>query len=207
MEILLKYFPELTNTQRVQFKNLEALYQDWNEKINVLSRKDMDHFYERHVLHSLSIAKFTHFRNNTKILDVGTGGGFPGIPLAIYFPNCQFTLADSIGKKIKVVSEVAKALNLSNVSAIQTRVENHSRKYHFVVSRAVTAMPTFVPWVKKSFLKDSNGPTKNGIISLKGGDLEEELRIFKGKYSAINLSKYFEEEFFETKKIVYLPSH
>lgn len=207
MDIILKYFPELSPVQIDRYRKLESLYQDWNNKINVLSRKDMDQLYERHVLHSLSIARFHSFADNTQILDVGTGGGFPGIPLAILFPDCKFTLVDSIGKKIKVVNGVIEALRLDNTIAQQARAETLPGKYHFVVSRAVTALPKFLPWIKHSFRKDQNGKLKNGIIALKGGDLTEELKPFNKKARIIDLNDYFEEEFFDTKKIVYLPAY
>ncbi len=185
---------------------MESLYQSWNDKINVLSRKDVDHLYERHILHSLAIARFHNFSNNTTILDVGTGGGFPGIPLAIFFPSCKFTLVDSIGKKIRVIDGVVKSLGLDNVIALNTRAESLPHKYHFVVSRAVTAMPKFFPWVQNSFRKDQTGKLKNGIIALKGGDLSDELKTFHKSYKTIELKDYFDEEFFNTKKIVYLPA-
>ncbi|MEA1877148.1 MAG: 16S rRNA (guanine(527)-N(7))-methyltransferase RsmG [Bacteroidota bacterium] len=207
MDIILKYFPELNPVQIDRYRKLESLYQDWNNKINVLSRKDMDQLYERHVLHSLSIARFHSFTDNTQILDVGTGGGFPGIPLAIFFPACKFTLVDSIGKKIKVVNGVIEALELDNTIALQARAETLPGKYHFIVSRAVTAMPKFLPWVKNRFRKDQNGKLKNGIIALKGGDLIEELKPFHKKTRIIDLNDYFEEEFFDTKRIVYLPAY
>lgn len=206
MKLLLKYFPELTQDQIVSFEKLDELYKHWNGMINVLSRKDLDQLFERHVLHSLAIACFHSFSDNTQILDIGTGGGFPGIPLAIFFPNCSFTLVDSIGKKIKVVKEVANALNLKNVKAINDRAENIPGKYHFVVSRAVTAMPKFIPWVKNSFRKEHNGTLKNGIIALKGGDLSEELRPYQKRSQVIELKDYFEEDFYLTKKIVYIPA-
>ncbi len=203
----MKYFPNLSPLQIDRFQRLEGIYQNWNEKINVLSRKDMDHLYEKHVLHSLSIAQFHTFSDHTQILDVGTGGGFPGIPLAILFPTCQFTLVDSIGKKIMVVNDVIETLSLENVTAINTRAESLPGKYHFVVSRAVTAMPKFLSWVKNSIRKDQTGLLKNGIIALKGGDLSEELSSFQNRCEIIELKKYFDEDFFETKKIVYLPVH
>jgi len=207
LEILDKYFPDLEPQKSTDFSKLEDLYIFWNEKINVLSRKDIDKLLERHILHSLAIAKFIQFNPGTKILDVGTGGGFPGIPLAIMFPDCHFTLVDSIGKKIKVVNEVSSALELKNVIAKQVRAEEIKDKFHFVVSRAVTAMPRFYPWVKKSFTKKPIGPMNNGIIALKGGDLTEELRDFKKRHKIIELNNYFEEEFFDTKKIVYVPTY
>ncbi|GJH40869.1 ribosomal RNA small subunit methyltransferase G [Capnocytophaga sp. HP1101] len=203
MEIILKYFPSLSEQQQEQFAKLKPLYEHWNAQINVISRKDIDDFYERHVLHSLAIAKRIQFSDDSQILDVGTGGGFPGVPLAILFPNCQFTLVDSIGKKIKVVQEVVKALNLTNVTAIQLRAEELKAQFDFVVSRAVTQMKDFVPWVKGKFKKTSVNDLPNGILYLKGGDLTEELAPFP-KAELTDISSYYEEPFFETKKIVYL---
>ena len=205
MDILLKYFPNLSEKQIEQFKQLEPLYADWNAKINVISRKDFSEFYERHVLHSLGIAKFTKFVGNTKVLDVGTGGGFPGIPLAIMFPDVHFHLVDSIGKKIKVVNGVAGSLGLKNVVADQVRAELLKQKYDFVVSRAVTRLPEFVPWVKKNISKKNFNALPNGIIYLKGGDLGEEVKPFRKNIFLQDLSDYFEEEFFETKKVLHLP--
>jgi 16S rRNA (guanine527-N7)-methyltransferase len=204
LEIIQKYFPELSTKQMELYSRLSDLYTHWNEQINVLSRKDIDQLYERHVLHSLAIAKFIQFKPDTRIMDVGTGGGFPGIPLAIMFPECRFTLVDSIAKKIKVVNEVAKELQLKNVEAFQERAEKVNDKFHFVVSRAVTAMPRFVPWVRNSFRKANPGPLPNGIIGLKGGDLTEELKPFAKRAQIIPITDYFQEEFFETKKIVYI---
>ena len=203
-EIVFRYFPNLTNLQREQFTKLETLYQDWNLKINVVSRKDIDEIYLRHVLHSLGIAKIIQFQKGTEILDVGPGGGFPGIPLAIMFPECHFTLVDSIGKKIRVVEEVVQGLGLMNVTAINKRVENLEGRYDFIVSRAVAAMPTFVRWVQGCIKKKSMHHLKNGILYLKGGDLQEELSGFD-KAQIFHLKNYFEEEFFETKSVVYLP--
>ena len=205
MDIILKYFPGLNEKQLEQFSQLEALYSDWNSKINVISRKDMDEFYERHVLHSLGIAKLIRFVPGTKILDVGTGGGFPGIPLAILFPEVNFHLVDSIGKKIKVVRNVTEQLNLKNVKAEQIRAEQLIDGYDFVVSRAVTRLPEFVPWVQKNIAKKQMNALPNGILYLKGGDLTEELKPFRKKVFVQELSSYFEEEFFETKKVVHLP--
>ncbi|MCF6295464.1 MAG: 16S rRNA (guanine(527)-N(7))-methyltransferase RsmG [Flavobacteriaceae bacterium] len=204
MELILKYFPNLTEDQIDKFKKLKALYQDWNLKINVVSRKDIDELYLRHVLHSLGIAKIIRFKKGTKILDVGTGGGFPGIPLAILFPESDFHLVDSIAKKLKVVDEVVAGLGLTNVKTTHSRVEDIKGTYDFIVSRAVAAMPTFVHWVKGKIAKKQNNALKNGILYLKGGDLTEELQNYK---SAIqyNLSDYFTEDFFDTKKLVYLP--
>ena len=204
MELISKYFPQLTQIQLEQFSKLQELYKDWNLKINVVSRKDIDELYLRHVLHSLGIAKVIEFLPDSNILDVGTGGGFPGIPLAILFPETNFYLVDSIGKKIKVVDEVVEGLQLTNVKTTNARVEEIKGNYDFIVSRAVAAMPTFVHWVKGKIAKKSNHELKNGILYLKGGDLSEELEQYK---SAViyPLNDYFEEEFFETKKVVYLP--
>ena len=204
MQLILKYFPNLTEVQKEQFEALDNLYQDWNLKINVVSRKDIDELYLRHVLHSLAIAKIIEFKAGTKILDVGTGGGFPGIPLAILFPECQFHLVDSIAKKIKVVQEVTNGLGLTNVKTTHDRVENVHDNYDFIVSRAVAAMPTFVHWVKGKIAKKQHNSLKNGIIYLKGGDLTEELKDYKTA-KVYDISEFFEEDFFETKKIVYLP--
>nr|WP_319399334.1 16S rRNA (guanine(527)-N(7))-methyltransferase RsmG [uncultured Carboxylicivirga sp.] len=204
MELIDKYFPKLEEDKREKLSLLGKLYSDWNNKINVISRKDMDHFYERHVLHSLSIALFIQFTNNTRILDVGTGGGFPGIPLAIMFPQCEFQLIDSIGKKIKVVQAVAEELGLSNVKAQQIRVENHPEQYDFIISRAVTAFPAFVNLCKNKVSSNNKNAITNGIIYLKGGDFVQELNDFKKRVAITPLSNYFEEEFFETKKIIHL---
>ncbi len=201
-EIILKYFPNLTDEQKSQFQQLETLYKDWNEKINVISRKDIDEFYERHVLHSLGIAKIMEFADGTKVLDIGTGGGFPGIPLAILFPNVEFTLVDSIGKKITVVNAVAESLGLKNVKAYHERAEKIKDKFHFVVSRAVTQMPVFLRWLKGKFEKEQFNPKHNGVLYLKGGDLGEELAGIKCEI--YNLKDQFGEEFFDTKKVVYL---
>ena len=204
MQEIIKHFPNLTDIQLEQFSKLEGFYKDWNAKINVVSRKDIDELYTRHVLHSLGIAKVQPFEPGTKILDVGTGGGFPGIPLAILFPETSFYLIDVIGKKIKVVQEVAKGLGLQNVKAEQIRAENVKGEFDFVVSRAVTNMPDFVKWVKDKVKKKQLHELKNGILYLKGGDLTEELQDFP-KATLYNLSDYFEDEFFETKKVVHLP--
>lgn len=201
-EIILKYFPNLTDQQKSQFQQLETLYKDWNEKINVISRKDIDEFYERHVLHSLGIAKIMEFADGTKVLDIGTGGGFPGIPLAILFPNVEFTLVDSIGKKITVVNAVAESLGIKNVKAYHERAEKIKDKFHFVVSRAVTQMPVFLRWLKGKFEKEQFNPKHNGVLYLKGGDLGEELAGIKCEI--YNLKDKFGEEFFDTKKVVYL---
>ena len=204
MELILKYFPNLSEVQKEQFSKLFDLYSDWNSKINVVSRKDIDELYLRHVLHSLGIAKVVQFKGGTTILDVGTGGGFPGIPLAILFPNCQFHLVDSINKKLKVVNAVAEELGLENVKTTHSRVEAINDSYHFIVSRAVTAMPDFVSWVKGKIEKKSFNTLRNGILYLKGGDLTEELKSFNN-YTITNLSDFFDEDFFETKKVVHLP--
>lgn len=204
MEIIKRYFSELSHKQIEQFFGLEALYIEWNAQINVISRKDMDHFYEHHVLHSLGIAKVIAFAGGTKVLDAGTGGGFPGIPLAIMFPDAQFILADSIGKKIKVVKAVVDALGLSNVDARHCRVEEMKEKVDFVISRAVIALPQFVYMVGRRINPGGFNSIKNGILYLKGGDLEEELFQLQAKSVVYNLSDYFAEPFFETKKLVHL---
>ncbi|PWH81667.1 16S rRNA (guanine(527)-N(7))-methyltransferase RsmG [Algibacter marinivivus] len=204
MQLLLKYFPNLTEDQIEKFKQLESLYQDWNLKINVVSRKDIDELYMRHVLHSLGIAKVINFKDGTKLLDVGTGGGFPGIPLAILFPECSFHLVDSIAKKLKVVDEVVAGLGLTNVKTTHSRVEAIDDTYDFIISRAVAAMPTFVHWVKGKIAKLQNHELKNGILYLKGGDLSEELKDYRTT-TIYNLTDYFEEDFYETKKVVHLP--
>lgn len=204
MQIILKYFPNLSKIQIKQFKLLEELYQDWNLKINVVSRKDIEELYLRHVLHSLAIAKVIWFKPGTRILDVGTGGGFPGIPLAIMFPDCNFFLVDSIGKKIKVVNEVKSGLGLKNVKTYNSRVENIEGKFDFIISRAVAPMPTFINWTKGKISLENNNDLKNGILYLKGGDLSEELKDFRSS-KIYNISEFFEEDFFETKRIVYLP--
>ncbi|MBK6979450.1 MAG: 16S rRNA (guanine(527)-N(7))-methyltransferase RsmG [Cytophagaceae bacterium] len=203
--LIQKYFPELTSEQIEQFGRLRELYELWNSQINVISRKDMEHLYEKHVLHSLGIAKVCSFVDDTEILDVGTGGGFPGIPLAIMFPNVQFHLVDSIGKKIKVVNEVAAALGLKNVKAEHERAEKIQGTYDFVVSRAVTRMAPFMGWIQNKINRNHYNPLDNGVLYLKGGDLEEELSEIKRKYKLYNLPDFFEEEFFDTKKVVYVP--
>lgn len=202
MDIILKYFPDLSEEQKLQFEKLQPIYNEWNERINVISRKDMDSLYEKHILHSLGIAKIMPFASGTKVLDIGTGGGFPGIPLAILFPEVHFTLIDSIGKKIKVVEAVAENLGLKNVTAIHGRAEKLKDKYHFVVSRAVTQMPVFLRWLKGKFEKEQFNPKHNGVLYLKGGDLAEELAGIRCEI--FQLKNHFEEEFFETKKVVYL---
>jgi 16S rRNA (guanine527-N7)-methyltransferase len=203
MKILQKYF-DLTPEQQRQFEQLYPLYFEWNKKINVISRKDIDKLYVNHILHSLGIAKVIHFLPGSEILDVGTGGGFPGIPLAILFPETNFHLVDSIGKKIKVVDAIVGSLGLNNVKTTHSRVENITGQYDFIVSRAVTRMPDFVKWVKRKIKKESRHSLKNGILYLKGGDLTDELSIYKN-VKIYPLSVYFKESFFQTKKVVYLP--
>lgn len=204
MNLIFKYFPDLTEDQIDKFKQLDTLYQDWNLKINVVSRKDIGELYLRHVLHSLAIAKVIQFKDDSKILDVGTGGGFPGIPLAIMFPEVQFHLVDSISKKLKVVNEVVEGLGLTNVRTTHSRVEEINDTYDFILSRAVAAMPTFVHWVKGKISKKQKHELKNGILYLKGGELGEELQDFP-KAIIYNLSDFYTEAFFETKKLVHLP--
>lgn len=204
MQLIKHYFPDLSELQRIQFGQLEDLYKDWNLKINVVSRKDIDELYLRHVLHSLAIAKLISFKPGSRVLDVGTGGGFPGIPLAILFPETNFYLVDSIAKKIKVVDEVVQGLELTNVKTSHCRVEEVRDTYDFIVSRAVAAMPTFVHWVNGKIAKKQNHELKNGIIYLKGGDLTEELLDFP-KAAIYDISEFYKEEFFETKKLVHLP--
>ena len=204
MDEILKYFPDLSPLQIQQFEQLEGLYNDWNAKINVISRKDIDQLYYKHILHSLAIAKIQKFEPGTYVLDVGTGGGFPGIPLAILFPETRFYLIDVILKKITVVKAVAEALDLKNVKAEQIRAENVKGDFDFIVSRAVTNMPDFVSWVKDKIKKQNKHDLKNGILYLKGGDLTEELQDFP-KATEYNISELFEGEFFETKKVVHVP--
>ncbi len=203
MEEIIKQFPKLTENQLLQFRKLEELYQDWNAKINVISRKDIDELYTKHVLHSLAIAKIQPFEPGTYILDVGTGGGFPGIPLAILFPETRFYLIDVIAKKIKVVQAVAEGLGLKNIKAEQMRAENVKGDYDFIVSRAVTNMPDFVSWIKDKIKKQNKHELKNGILYLKGGDLTEELKNFPNA-TEYNIAEFFSNEFFETKKVVHL---
>jgi 16S rRNA (guanine527-N7)-methyltransferase len=204
-ECILRYFPLLSDVQRDKLSKLKVLYDSWNSKINVISRKDMDNFFVHHVLHSLSIAKVISFVPGTHILDVGTGGGFPGIPLAIIFPDCEFTLLDSIEKKIKVVKSVSDELGLSNVTAVRKRIEEEKSKFHFIVSRAVTGFPEFVKLTLKNISTDGSNSLNNGILYLKGGDLSDELLPFKGKTRVWQINEFFKEPFFETKVIVYLP--
>lgn len=204
MKLVHKYFPNLSATQIEQFGALENLYKDWNSKINVVSRKDIDELYLRHVLHSLGIAKVIQFTDGSNILDVGTGGGFPGVPLAIMFPNCNFHLVDSINKKLKVIDAVKDSIGLTNIKTTHSRVEAIDETYDFIVSRAVTAMPEFTKWVKGKIARKQQNELKNGILYLKGGDLTEELKQYK-TVKAFLLSEYFEEDFFETKKVIHLP--
>ena len=204
MDLILKHFPDLTEKQKEQFSKLQDLYEVWNAQINVISRKDLDNFYERHVLHSLGIAKVMRFADGSDILDVGTGGGFPGVPLAILFPNCNFYLVDSIGKKIKVVNEVSAAIGLKNLKAEHKRAEKVKGQFDFVVSRAVTRMERFLPWVNGKIKKSQKNPFPNGILYLKGGDLTEELKPVKRDIELFDLNEFFKDEFFETKKIVYV---
>lgn len=204
VKLITHYFPNLTEDQINKFGQLRDLYEHWNAQINVISRKDLDNFYERHVLHSLAISKVMEFSPGSKVLDIGTGGGFPGIPLAILFPECEFLLVDSIGKKIKVVNGVAEALGLTNVSAEHARAEQVKEQFDFIVSRAVTAMPAFLNWTKGKFLKANNNPLKNGILYLKGGDLTEEMATVMKAVQYFNISDFYTEEFFETKKVVYV---
>ncbi|ACU07792.1 Ribosomal RNA small subunit methyltransferase G [Flavobacteriaceae bacterium 3519-10] len=201
-ELIDKYFPELSAEQKNQFEKLDGLYREWNEKINVISRKDMDSLYEKHILHSLGIAKVMQFAPGTQVLDIGTGGGFPGIPLAILFPQVQFTLIDSIGKKITVVKEVSEGVGLKNITAVHGRAEDLKGKFHFIVSRAVTQMPVFLRWLKGKFEKEQINQKHNGVLYLKGGDLSEELSGLNTEI--FELKNYFEGEFFDTKKVVYL---
>jgi 16S rRNA (guanine527-N7)-methyltransferase len=206
MELIRKYFPKLESTKLEQFEALKPLYEEWNARINLVSRKDMDHFYERHVLHSLSIACFNKFIKGSRILDVGTGGGFPGIPLSIMFPDVHFLLVDSIGKKIKVVNEVISHLQLGNVSAQQTRVEELTETFDFVVSRAVTTLPEFYSWVSTKYSRSGRNNKANGIIYLKGGDVENEIKQLPSKViaNAYPIKNWFEEPWFDTKLLIHI---
>ncbi len=201
---LKKYFPKISLSQHHQFEQLFPLYKDWNAKINVISRKDIDNLYLHHVLHSLATAKIITFKPKTQILDIGTGGGFPGIPLAIMFPECRFHLMDAIGKKIKVVNEVTKALGLKNVTTEVTRAENTKKKFHFIVSRAVTNLPVFMGWCKNKISKDNFNDLANGIFYLKGGDIDAETLLLNYKYSLFRIEDFFQESFFQEKFVVYL---
>lgn len=204
MDTIKKYFPNLSPQQTEQFSRLKELYEEWNSQINVISRKDIENFYERHVLHSLAIAKVMEFSDGAEIMDIGTGGGFPGIPLAILFPECRFTLVDSIGKKVKVAAGVAESLGLKNVTTIHERAEKIDHKFDFIVSRAVTAMPDFIRWTKNKFKPKNTNPLANGILYLKGGDLKEEMKEVKKFYKFYDIPDFFSEPFFETKKVVYV---
>jgi 16S rRNA (guanine527-N7)-methyltransferase len=204
LKTLLKYFPDLSPKQIDQFERCGPLYAHWNEQINLISRKDIEHLYEHHILHSLAIAKVVPFKSRTKVLDVGTGGGFPGIPLAILFPDVDFMLVDSIGKKIKVVQEVVDALGLANVRAKQIRAEEIEEKFDFIVCRAVTTLPEFMGWIRNKYSVKSFNYINNGLLYLKGGDLKDEVAAVKGKAKLYNISDFFSEEFFETKKVVYI---
>jgi 16S rRNA (guanine527-N7)-methyltransferase len=204
MDLIRQYFPDISPEQDRQFAMLQELYEYWNERINLISRKDIDKLEERHILHSLTIAQVIQFKPGTKILDVGTGGGFPGIPLAIMFPKARFTLVDSIGKKIKVVNEVIEALQLKNVTARQIRAEELDGKFDFVVSRAVTRMPEFLRWVRGKIRKKNFNSLNNGILYLKGGDVEEEMNSIKARYAIYDLDINFPTEFFHTKKLIYI---
>jgi 16S rRNA (guanine527-N7)-methyltransferase len=204
MEFIKKYFPNITQEQSERFAALDALYRDWNSKINVISRKDIDNLYEHHILHSLGIAELISFKPGTRIMDLGTGGGFPGIPLAIMFPDVNFHLVDSIGKKIKVCNEVSSALGLTNVTTEWNRAENVKDKFDFVVSRAVMPLTDLVKLIRKNIAKESHNALPNGLICLKGGELEHEVMPMKSHTLVTDLSNYFEEEFFETKKVVYV---
>lgn len=205
MELILKYFPNLTDAQRTQFAKLKELYEEWNSKINVISRKDMDNFYEHHVLHSLAIAHEIKFRDGSRILDLGTGGGFPGIPLAIMFPECQFKMIDRTGKKIRVVNEVAQAIALKNVVAEQLSGEEEKAQYDFVVSRAVMPLPDLMKIVKKNVGKEQRNSLPNGVICLKGGNVEGEMRPFKKIAEATEITNWFDEDWFKEKFVIYVP--
>ena len=206
IDIITKYFPRLTDEQKYQFEQLDTLYRDWNSKINVISRKDMDNLYEHHVLHSLSIAKAVHFHPGTKVLDFGTGGGFPGIPLAIFFPEVSFKLIDGTGKKIRVATEVSNAIGLKNVEAVYLRGEEEKGKYDFIVSRAVMPLPDLMKLIRKNFSREQHNALPNGVFVLKGGDLTEEIKPFKKIAEVTSLDTYFDEEWFkEDKKLIYVP--
>ncbi|WP_177866520.1 16S rRNA (guanine(527)-N(7))-methyltransferase RsmG [uncultured Bacteroides sp.] len=204
MDIILKYFPDLTETQKQQFAALYDLYTDWNSKINVISRKDITNLYEHHVLHSLGIAKIIHFRPATEVMDLGTGGGFPGIPLAILFPDTHFHLVDSIGKKVKVATEIAQAIGLKNVTTRHCRAEEEKQQFDFVVSRAVMPLTDLLKIIRKNIRKEQHNALPNGLICLKGGELDREVMPVKHQTLIYDLKDYFEEEFFETKKVVYV---
>jgi len=205
VKVIENYFQKLTELQKSQFKALFDLYLDWNNKINVISRKDIENLYLHHVLHSLAIAKYVSFAPGTKVMDVGTGGGFPGIPLAIFFPEVQFLLLDSIGKKVRVAGEIAKAIGLENVEVKHSRAEDEKRKFDFIVSRAVMLLPELVKITNKNISREQNNSIPNGVICLKGGDITSETKSFKNIVDIVSLSEYFSEPFFQTKKLVYLP--
>ncbi|MCL2650872.1 MAG: 16S rRNA (guanine(527)-N(7))-methyltransferase RsmG [Candidatus Azobacteroides sp.] len=205
MELIKKYFPDLSNKQLKQFGSLYDLYVDWNGKINLISRKDIENLYEKHVLHSLGIAKVIRFTDYSAIMDVGTGGGFPGIPLAIMFPKVWFLLVDSVGKKVKVAENIALSIGLENVECRHCRVEDEKREFDFVVSRAVMPLPDMVRVTKKNIVKAQQNALPNGFLCLKGGELQQEIQPYKNKVVLYNLSDYFKEEYFQTKKVIYLP--
>ncbi len=205
LKIIEKYFPNLTDDQKEQFQQLKPLYEEWNAQINVISRKDIESLYERHVLHSLSLAKFISFKDGTKLMDLGCGGGFPGIPLAILFPKVSFTMIDSIGKKIKVVQEISDAIGLNNVEVHHMRAEKVNNCFDFVITRAVAPMMDLVKWTRKKYIKEQRHVIENGVIALKGGDLGKELASWGNRKTTVHLSDYFEEDFFETKKIIHVP--
>ena len=205
LKIIEKYFPDLTDDQKEQFQQLKPLYVEWNAQINVISRKDIESLYERHVLHSLSLAKFITFKDGTKLMDLGCGGGFPGIPLAILFPKVSFTMIDSIGKKIKVVQEIADRIGLKNVKAHHMRAEKVNDYFDFVITRAVAPMMDLVKWTRKKYIKEQRHAIENGVIALKGGNLSQELASWGNRKTTVHLSDYFEETFFETKKIIHVP--
>ncbi|MDA9161509.1 16S rRNA (guanine(527)-N(7))-methyltransferase RsmG [Crocinitomicaceae bacterium] len=203
MDLIKKYFPDIPKEQYNQLKELKSHYEEWNQKINVISRKDIDNFYERHVLHSLAIAKLIQFRDDSTIIDVGTGGGFPGVPLAILFPNAHFTLLDSIGKKLKVINEISEKLHIDNIETIHSRVETIDRKYDYILSRAVTNLPKFIKLTRN--IRNAKSASHSGIYYLKGGDFEKELKQIKEKSHITDLNSLFEEEFFITKKLIHIP--
>lgn len=203
--VIFRYFPELSKKQKEQFTDLQILYSEWNEKINVISRKDIEHLYERHVLHSLAISKIIQFNEGAEVMDLGTGGGFPGIPLAIFFPKTLFTLVDSIGKKIKVVNEISNSLQLNNVITLNDRTENVNRQFDFIVSRATSTLDDLVKWTNRKYKKENKHNLQNGLICLKGGDLSVELKSYRTRMKLIDITTIFNEKFFESKKIVYLP--
>ncbi len=205
-DIIKKYFPDITREQLGQFEMMQSLYTDWNSKVNLVSRKDMDHLYEHHVLHSLAIARFIQFNKGASIVDVGTGGGFPGIPLAIMYPHVKFTLIDSIGKKIRAVEDIAFSLRLTNVVAQQIRAEQVKGTFDFAVSRATAPLDKLMYWISNSISKVNQHSIPNGIVCLKGGDLDEELSVYKDKVQVKEISDYYREPFFETKKIIYVPA-